>query len=109
LLQKHAVAAKLPPNFCRGGQAVASPFLGGEESLDFAGEDTSERLGAARLRKVQQKIVRQQVLLGPVGQGEIPVLGAGPTLGKLRDVVNPIRSKTGVKQYSSPLCFLQVA
>lgn len=24
----------------------------GEESLDFAGEDTSERLGAVRLRKV---------------------------------------------------------
>lgn len=29
-----------------------------EESLDFAGEDTSERLGAARLRKVSQKLFR---------------------------------------------------
>ena len=30
----------------------------GEESLDFKGADTSERLGVARLRKVQQKIYR---------------------------------------------------
>jgi hypothetical protein len=30
----------------------------GEESLDFVGEDTSERLGAERLRKVQQKTHR---------------------------------------------------
>ncbi len=29
-----------------------------EESLDFRGEDTRESLGAVRLRKVQQKIVR---------------------------------------------------
>lgn len=37
-----------------GKQAIAaignSPI--GEESLDFTGEDTSERLGVARLRKV---------------------------------------------------------
>lgn len=30
-----------------------------EESLDFIEEDTSERLGAARLRKVQQKTHRR--------------------------------------------------
>lgn len=29
-----------------------------EESPDFIGEDTSERLGVARLRKVQQRVVR---------------------------------------------------
>ena len=32
--------------------------LEGEESPDFVGEDTSETLGAARLRKVQQKTFR---------------------------------------------------
>ncbi len=30
----------------------------GEESPDLIGEDTSEMLGAVRLRKVQQKIYR---------------------------------------------------
>jgi hypothetical protein len=33
-------------------------YITGEESLDFTGADTSERLGVARLRKVQQKINR---------------------------------------------------
>ncbi len=33
-------------------------LLQGEESPDFVGEDTSETLGAVRLRKVQQKINR---------------------------------------------------
>ncbi len=33
----------------------------GEESLDFIGGDTSERLGAAKLRKVSQKIYRAYV------------------------------------------------
>lgn len=36
-----------------------SPQLkAGEESPDFTGEGASERLGAERLRKVQQKIFR---------------------------------------------------
>jgi len=44
-----------------GGEAIAAfgkKVPKGEESPDFAGEDTSERLGALRLRKVQQKISR---------------------------------------------------
>ncbi len=39
-------------NRCDGPKAI------GEESLDFAGADTSERLGAVKLRKVQQKTHR---------------------------------------------------
>ncbi len=42
--------------FKKGKQAVAAGNLlakpPGEESLDFTGVDTSERLGAVRLRKV---------------------------------------------------------
>src|SRR5262245_42536535 len=38
--------------------AAAASQQAGEESLDFAGEDTSERLGAERLRKVSQKTCR---------------------------------------------------
>ena len=34
----------------------------GEESLDFIEKDASERLGAVRLRKVQQKINRYRLL-----------------------------------------------
>jgi len=47
----------------------------GEESPDFTGEDTSERLGAVRLRRVPQKIVRylinlnRQVENAPFGRG----------------------------------------
>ncbi len=35
-----------------------SPRFFEEESLDFAGSDASERLGAERLRKVSQKTFR---------------------------------------------------
>jgi hypothetical protein len=35
-----------------------------EESLDFIGEDTSERLGAVRLRKVSQKTFRDCSAVG---------------------------------------------
>ncbi len=39
-------------------KTIAAGIYPGEESPDFIEEDTSEILGAARLRKVQQKIHR---------------------------------------------------
>lgn len=47
--------------FFREDRAFAACPLQGEESLDFIGEDTSERLGVERLRKVQQKVCRPKV------------------------------------------------
>lgn len=62
----------------------------GEESPDFTGEDTSETLGAARLRKVQQKINRWS---NP-GRMKILDFRSLSILEETQDGVNPIRSKT---------------
>ena len=48
----------MPFTFGGGRQSLLHLLDEGEESLDFIGEDTSETLGAARLRKVQQKTHR---------------------------------------------------
>ena len=52
-----------------------------EESPDFIREDTSERLGAVRLRKVSQKTNRRRFT---GGQGEMPALRARTYLRKLK-------------------------
>jgi len=53
------------------GRSLFVLNIRGEESPDFTGKDTSEMLGAERLRKVPQKTDRQ-VHFGGVGRMKIP-------------------------------------
>ena len=93
LLPRPDVAVARPQNLLKGKRDNRCCLWAREESLDFVGSDTSERLGAERLRKVSQKTFR-----GASRQGEMLrfMIGAPPkeTLGE----INPIRSKTKVKR-----------